>query len=152
MKKLLVLCLITCLTIPSIGLSQDKGIQTEKFNSLYETNQSIVKSKNFQFEGEWVFEDRDREELDAATNYLKIEKKNAEGQLISLSSKGSSVTLSDNIDNYNVDFDDKKQEISIQFRVENNTILIVIKPNGKAFLTLTGSSTKITQIGKITKL
>ena len=152
MKKLLVLSLITCLTIPTIGLSQDKGIQTEKFNSLYETYESIVKSKSFQYEGEWVFEDRNREELDATTNYLKIEKKNAEGQLLSLSSKSSTVILSDSIDNYNVDFDDKKQVISIQFRVENNTILIVIKPNGKAFLTLTGSTIKITQVGRITKL
>ncbi|WP_157957230.1 hypothetical protein [Winogradskyella tangerina] len=147
MKKLLVFALLLSFAIPTMS-----SAQTEKFDSLYEKNKTIINSNIYQFNGDWVFEGRNREELVSSNNFMKIDGKAVEGTFHALSSERRVITYNDELSDYKVNFNDSKQEITIKFVLSGQNIIIDLKPNGKAFIKMDGPLGKITQVGKISKL
>ena len=117
------------------------------FQSTYNEVKALVQSKDYKFAGEVVFNNKKRTRLDQALNTITISENEVSGQVSSLDNK--TVAINGKITNYNVNFDDDSQKISIEFNVENMKVYIDIKPNGNAFLTIRSGVDDITQAGKV---
>lgn len=154
MKKTLTLSLLFCLVLITSITAQTKKTQKETFQATYNASKALVKSNDFQFVGDYVFNNKKREKLEADFNTLKIDEKKITGQLTSLSTYNLSILkINEAIDNYSTSFNDEKQTISISIKAKDYQISIDIKPNGNAFLTIVdGLSKNITQVGKISKV
>ena len=133
--------------------AQTKKTQKERFQATYNASKALVKSNDFQYVGNYVFNNKKREKLEADSSTLKIDKNKINGQLTSLSTSNLSiVNINDTIKDYSASFNDEKQTITISFKAGGSQIYISIKPNGNTFLTLSnGLSKNITQVGKISK-
>ncbi len=151
MKKLSNFVLLLCIALTFSVNAQTVDDQKDKFSAIYAQQKAIVESQNYQFNGEWVYSDRNREQISENTSVLKIKKTTVEGEIHALSSNRKVVLLNDNISNYKVSYNDNKQAISISFSVLNYKIDMEIRPNGNAFLKLSGSGTVITQVGKLSE-
>ena len=151
MKKLSNFVLLLSIALTFSVNAQTVDDQKDKFSAIYAQQKAVVESQNYQFNGEWVYSDRNREQISENTSVLRLNKTTVEGEIHALSSNRKVVLLNDNISNYKVSYNDNKQAISISFSVLNYKIDIEIRPNGKAFLKLSGSGTVITQVGKLSE-
>lgn len=153
MKKTITLSILFCLVL-STGISaQSKNSQKESFQATYNAIKASVKSNNFKYVGNYVFNNRQREKLEADSNTLAINKENVSGQLTSLKGVSpSEININGVVNDYSVLFNDEKQTITIDIGTEDYQLSIDIKPNGNAFLSISdGLSKNITQVGKISK-
>ncbi|WP_369994615.1 DUF4251 domain-containing protein [Winogradskyella sp.] len=146
-KQLFILTLIFGFIATGLSCAQAKTTQKEMFQSTYNEVKALVQSKDYKFAGEVVFNNKKRTRLDQALNTIAISKNEVSGQVSSLDNK--TVAINGKITNYNVNFDDDSQKISIEFNVENMEVYIDIKPNGNAFLTIKSGVDDITQAGKV---
>ncbi|WP_299109916.1 DUF4251 domain-containing protein [uncultured Winogradskyella sp.] len=154
MKKLILLAFIFSLSATTYVSAQTKQSQKEVFAPIYQNSKSIVKSESFLYVGNMVLEDRTREKLSDDSNQLVISDSKMSGELVSIKSKNKTINVSGDISDYNVNFNDDKQEISISFSVksasETVSVNIEVKPSGNAFLTASsGNDTLIYWTGKI---
>ncbi|NNE31200.1 MAG: hypothetical protein HKN40_02400 [Winogradskyella sp.] len=147
MKKVILLfCL--CTSICSFG--QEKQTQKERFKSTYEAMKELVESQRYAYVGHYVYSNKNREKLKAGNNTIQISGSKAHGQLRHLSVYNEdSWRLNAKFSNYQVDYIDEEQIISIQFNIEDLNIYFDIKPNGNVFLTAKKNGKFITQLGKI---
>lgn len=160
MKKLFIVCSILIFSI-NLSLAQTKEekkkIKEEAEKKEFETTKSLIKSGEYKFIADWATT-QSGTKINLATNhgYLKIEKENAEAdlpyfgdvQVASNSGKGG-IEFKNEIDNYAVEFNDKKKTVTIQFKATEkseffNLILTVFK-SGNASLDI--SSNKRNSIG-----
>lgn len=149
MKNLIMLALIFSISASTAVYAQSKPTQKETFQATYNTMKALVQSKDYKYVGEVVFEDRKRERLSGDVNTLSIDNSNATGLLQALGESDKVYPIKGEISNYNVNFNDDLQTISIEFNVNKKTIYIDIKANGNAFLTVEDGVNKITQRGKL---
>ncbi|WP_225036388.1 hypothetical protein [Winogradskyella sp. SM1960] len=153
MKKLILLALLFSLSASTFVMAQSKKSQQELFASTYHNSKVAVKSQHYQFVANVVHNSQEREILDGAINQLRINKFEVEGQLHEFSKTGTIHTIKDDKSKINTAFDDEKQQISIVMKTTDYAIAIDVKPNGNAFLTLTGNgSAKVLYTGKLVKL
>ncbi len=151
MKKIILLALVFSLSVVNTSNAQSKSDYKEKLQGTYDAMKTIVKSKDFKYIGEVVFENTKRERVNAEANTLMVNQAKSSGNLSGLDSK-TKVELDGKISNYNVNFNDDSQTIHIEYGINKMKILIDIKANGNAFLTLEGGANNITQRGKLQTL
>jgi hypothetical protein len=149
MKNLFILALIFSLSVSTVVTAQSKKTQKETFQATYNAMKTLVKSKEFKYVGEVVFEDRKRERLNSDSNTFSVDNSNVTGLLQALGEATKVIPIKGEISNYNVNFNDDLQNISIEFSVNKMKIYIDIKANGNAFLTVEGAVNNITQRGKL---
>lgn len=155
MKPLIILSLVFCLTATTQISAQTNSQQNERFKAIYNGNKTLVESQDYKFIGEWIFGDDIREQLDAASNIINIEKLSSTGQLSALGSDDKTYDFDGMMENYQVNYNNEALTISIQFNVktkasETHKVVIEVKPNGNVFLTLnSGNSAKISYRGKL---
>ncbi|WP_299113410.1 hypothetical protein [uncultured Winogradskyella sp.] len=154
MKNLIILTFIFSLSASTFVSAQSKPTQKETFQGTYNAMKALVKSKKFKYVGEVVFEGFERERLnnEDESNCLTIEDSKATGLIFDLGEDDRATLIMDKIINYSVNFNDDLQNISIAFAVNKIKILIDIKPNGNAFLTIKNGIKDITQMGKLQAL
>lgn len=150
MKHLIILALLA-FSATSISCAQSKVSQEEKFQSIYNSNKALIETQSYQFIGEWVFDNKKRRQLDTEVNVIKIEASTCSGQLKALNAD-KSIDISGAITNYKANFNDEKQQISIEFAVNGSMVYIDIKQHGSIFLTVKSSVNNISQVGKIKHL
>lgn len=154
MKKLILLALLFSLSVTSFTCAQAKETQKAKFQTTYNRSKAIVETLRYNFVGEMVYSNKNREKLSDDSNTIMINKSKVSGKVISLSTENKSFDVNGTIENYKASFDDDKQQIAIQFNVKTATqtleFFIDIKPNGNAFLTVSsGNYNTISWVGKI---
>lgn len=149
-KHLVILTLICGFAATSLSCAQSKTTQKEKFQSTYSEMKALVQSKEYKFVGEVVYNNKKREMLDGATNYIEVNQNQSSGLASTLDPKDKALNFNGKITTYNVNFDDDAQKISIEFKVDGMAFYIDIKPNGNAFLVIKGDALNINQVGSIT--
>ena len=149
MKQLILLALLFSLTAITTSNAQTKSTQKETFQATYDDMKALVQSKTFAYVGDYVFNSKRRIKLDGNTNTVNINNTEATGQIEALATTKSTKGIKGKISNYNVSFNDDKQQISIEFKVDDTNVNIDIKPNGNAFFTLKSSGTTISQVGRL---
>ena len=135
MKKLLILCLLFVLAIPSVGFSQNPLTKEEKVQAMYDLNKKIVESQSFKFIATWVFSEDKRGEVTESTNTITINGSNIYGPLSTLETD-KPIMLKGGLENYKVNFNDETHVITINFKIGANTAKIEVKSTGNAFLEL----------------
>lgn len=156
MKKLILLTLLFSLAVTSFACAQTKESQKAKFQTTYTSSKALVETQHYNFIGEMVYSNKNREKLSDDSNTIVINKSEVTGKVISLSTENKSFDVNGTRENYKASFDDDKQHIAIQFNVKTATqtleVFIDIKPNGNAFLTVSaGNDNTISWVGKIKK-
>ncbi|WP_299519068.1 DUF4251 domain-containing protein [Winogradskyella sp.] len=149
MKRLILLTIFLGFSSVVTSYAQSKVSQKEKFEATYNKIKAIVQSKDYQFVGEMVYHNKKRERLEVNSNTVTVDRNNVSGKVSSLSSKRTTIEVDGRMKNYNVNFDDDSQQISIEFTSDNVGFYIDVKPNGNAFLTAKRANSEITQVGKI---
>lgn len=150
MKHLVLLVILFSFSATSFCSAQTKGSQKEIFQANYNSSKALIETQTYQFVGEVVLENKKREKLDRNSNTLAVNKSQISGQLESLSQVNKRLDFKGAIEKYQVSFNDDKQQISIEFRVNQHQVSIAIKPNGKAFLTVSSDNgINISQVGFI---
>lgn len=143
MKNLILLTLLLGLSATTFVSAQSTPTQKELFASTYHTNKTAVNSQQYQIVAEVVYTNAKRERLNSEKNRLTINKSKITGQLVSLKSDDKSIDVTGEIQNYNVVFNDEKQEISMSFDVSTTSgsvaMVIEIKPNGNVFVKATSA-------------
>jgi hypothetical protein len=153
MKKLVLLVLLFSLSASTFVTAQAKKSQKEMFATTYHNSKSVVKSQHYQFVANAIHDSEQREMLDGDTNQIRINKLEVTGQLHGFSKDKAIYTLKDNSSDISTVFHDEKQQISITVKMQAYTISIEVKPNGKAFLTLTGNDiTNVKYVGKLLEI
>ncbi|MEH1007982.1 hypothetical protein VDP25_09565 [Winogradskyella sp. ECml5-4] len=153
MKKIIYLALLLCFSATTITSAQSKPSQKEIFASTYHSSKTAIKAQQYQFVGLVVYNNKERQRLEADSNTLKIESDNISGTLSSLGTYTFLTDTSKNkITNYKASFNDDAQEIVIEFNVGEAKFHINVKANGNAFLTLKSGVNNITQTGKIERI
>ena len=135
MKKLLILCLLFVLAIPSVGFSQNPLTKEEKVQAMYDLNKKIVESQSFKFIATWVFSEDKRGEVTESTNTITINGSNIYGPLSTLETDKPTM-LKGGLENYTVNFNDDTHVITVNFKIGAHIAEIEVKPTGKAFLKL----------------
>ncbi|EDP70888.1 hypothetical protein FBALC1_09013 [Flavobacteriales bacterium ALC-1] len=149
MKKIIITLVVLCVSSLALLNAQQKT-QKELFQATYNNSKALAQKQQFSFVGEVVFSNKKRETLDGESNTVKIDKSEISGEIKLLSSDNSSFNFDGNLKNYKVAFDDDKQQIAIVFNVNQHEVLIDIKPNGNAFLSISSSNNNaISWRGKI---
>ena len=154
MKKLVLLAILFSLSATTYTCAQKKQTQNKKFQTTYNNSKAIVETQRYNFVGEIVYSNKNREKLSEDSSIIAINKSEILGKVISLSTDNKSFDVNGIIENYKASFDDDKQQIAIQFKVKTTTqtldVFIDIKPNGNAFLTVSsGNYNTISWTGKI---
>ncbi|EPR70264.1 hypothetical protein ADIWIN_3620 [Winogradskyella psychrotolerans RS-3] len=153
MKKLVLLVLLFSLSASNFVTAQAKTSQKEMFATTYHNSKNAVKSQHYQFVANAIHDSEQREMLDGDTNQIRINKLDVTGQLHGFSKDRAIYTLKDSSSEISTAFHDEKQQISITIKMQAYTISIEVKPNGNAFLTLTGNDiTKLEYIGKLLEI
>lgn len=129
--SLLFLVLLICTsTIIAQEKKDKKAIKKEQSIKNYEALKTLLNSKNYEFVGEWATTQSGRRiSLFSNTNYLRI---NAENAAIFLPffgtsqnagyGTGGSIEINNEITDYRVNFNDKKQKANIKFTAKNNNL------------------------------
>ena len=150
MKPLVLLVILFSFSAISFCSAQTKTSQKEIFQATYNSSKALVETQTYQFIGEVVLENKKREKLDRNSNTVTVNKSQISGQIVSLSQVNKRLYFNGVVEEYQVSFNDDKQQISIEFRVNKDEVSIAIKPNGKAFLTVSsGNGINISQVGFI---
>jgi len=150
MKHLVLLVILFSFSATTFCFAQTEVSQNEKFQATYNSSKALVETQTYQFIGEVVLENNKREKLDRNSNTVTVNKSQISGQIVSLSQVNKRFYFNGVIEKYQVSFNDDKQQISIEFRVNKDKVSIAIKPNGKAFLTVSsGNGINISQVGFI---
>lgn len=152
MKNIVLVLLFSFLATTFVS-AQAKQTQKEMFQPVYNTSKSIVKSQDYQFVADVIYDGEKREKLDASNNQITISDTKISGQLHSFSKKKTIHTLQDENSRNSTSFNDEKQHISIVINTNAYKIYIDVKPNGNAFLTLSDNdNASLTFTGKLLKL
>ncbi|MUU77130.1 DUF4251 domain-containing protein [Winogradskyella endarachnes] len=140
MKKLISLVFILSISATTFVCAQGKKSQKDMFESTYQNSKELVSSKKFVYQGDLVLGEGTRESL-TENNQLKIDGAEVSGNISAPTSENKTINLEGDIEDYSVNFKDQIQQISINFNANTDSGLvsvnIEVKPNGKAFLTLT---------------
>ncbi|SDH60213.1 hypothetical protein [Winogradskyella thalassocola] len=153
MKKLILLVLLFSLSASTLVIAQSKTSQKETLASTYHNSKTAVKSQHYQFVANVIHNSQEREILDGAINEIRINKLDVSGQLHGFSKDKTIYTLKDSNSKIETAFNDDNQQISIAIKTKAYSIAIEVKPNGNAFLTLTGTdSSKLLYTGRLVKL
>jgi hypothetical protein len=134
MKKQIII-LVMALFVCNISIAQTKSEKRQlkkeqklkKANTDYEKAKILVETKNFVFDANWVMPlGGKRRDISNDSHRLLITKNNAEGNLpyfgvVRMGGMNNSVGIEFNneMTDYEVEFNDKKQKISISFEVVN---------------------------------
>ncbi len=150
MKNLVFLVILFSFSATTFCTAQTKAAQKEKFQATYNSSKALVQTQTYQFVGEVAFQNNKREKLDSDSNTVTVNKSQISGQVVSLSQVNKRFDFHGSVEKYQVSFNDDKQQISIEFNVNKDHVVIAIKPNGKAFLTVSsGNGVNISQVGFI---
>lgn len=154
MKKLLLLALAFSFSTVSLTYAQSTKTQKEVFQSTYNSLKALVKTQQYTYAGEVVYNNKNREILNAEENTIKIDKTTASGTVTSLSTEKKTFDLNGTISDYTASFDDAQQIITIEFKVQSESqtvnVFIDVRPNGNAFLTASvGGSNSISWTGRL---
>ncbi|MBU2929038.1 DUF4251 domain-containing protein [Winogradskyella psychrotolerans] len=150
MKKIILLALLFSFSASTLVIAQTKTSQEEMFAATYHSSKIAVNSQHYQFVANVIHNSQEREILDGAINEIRINKLDVEGQLHGFSKDKVVNTLKDSNSKIETEFNDDNQEITITIETKVYAINIVVKPNGNAFLTLTGNgSSKLLYTGKL---
>lgn len=140
MKKLLTFCFLIAIASPSIGFSQSGLTKEEKVEAMYNLNKKIVESQNFSFIASWVFSGNSRGEVAEDSNSITLNSTTIYGALSTLDANKPSIMLKGATENYNVNFNDEANQITINFRIGVYHATLEVKPSGIAFLELKNSN------------
>ena len=151
MKKLVLLVAIFSLSACFYGHSQSTTTQKEDFEATYQNMKSIVDSGHFRYLGHAVYENRNRKLIDTSKNQLEITPTSVTAHLEGLDMKVYEVKAG-KTSNYKVSHDNATQTVEINFNIGADEFQIVVKRNGKAFLTLRSTVNNIQQTGVIERI
>ncbi len=150
MKSLILLVTLISLSATTFSCAQTKTSQKEKFQTAYNNSKALVETQNFQFVGEMVYTNKNREKLDSDSSTIIVGESLVSGKVISLSTVNKTFVIDGAKKNYKASFNDDKQHIAIEFSVNDYKVFIDIKPNGNAFLTVSsGLDNSISWTGSI---
>ncbi|WP_178985298.1 hypothetical protein [Winogradskyella helgolandensis] len=153
MKKIILLALLFSLSASTFVTAQTKRSQKEMLATTYHKSKTTVKSQHYQFVANVIHNSQEREILDGAINEIRINKSEVSGQLNGFSKDRVIHILKDNNSKIDTSFNDDNQQISIAIKTAAYEMIIEVKPNGNAFLTLTGKgSSELLYTGKLVKL
>lgn len=153
MKKLVFLVLLFSLCTSTFVTAQSKISQKEMFAATYHNSKIIAESQHYKFIANVIHNSQEREILDDAINEIRINKLDVSGQLHGFSKESAIYTLKDSNSKIDTSFNDDNQQISITIKTLVYDVIIEVKPNGNAFLTLTrDGSSNILYTGKLVEL
>ncbi|MDH7445549.1 DUF4251 domain-containing protein [Aquimarina sp. 2201CG14-23] len=167
----IVLIIMICLggigTMQSQTRAERKQQKEEKANIDYSAAKTLIESGTYSFEAIWANPSGGtRFSLIGNPNYLRVDNNNAAGffpyfgVLHSLTNYGrtsAGIEFDSSIENYKVDFNDKKRKITVKFRSRNKSewfdVIVKVYANSSAFVSITGSNrNNMSYDGQITKL
>ncbi|WP_179334854.1 hypothetical protein [Winogradskyella costae] len=153
MKKLLLLTLLFSISFTSFVTSQSKMSQRETFETTYQNTKATVKTQHYQFVADVIYDGQQREILNGDSNQIDINNLNVKGILHGFSKDKAIYTLKETNSDINTIVNDENQQISIVVKMSSYSINIEVKPNGNAFLTLTGNDiSKQEYAGKLVRI
>lgn len=138
MNKLFALLLVTLFIVSPSMAQTKKEVKQAKKQQEYEAIKKLINSKQFEFIGEWATSNTGKRiNLMSNPTYLKIDNSSADaffpffGRGFAGSGYGSDggIEFTDPLENYNVEFDENKQTIDINFtgKGKNDTYKVIIK-------------------------
>lgn len=157
MKTLFTVIMLAIFTLnPIIGQSKKELKAVEK-QKKYENTQTLINSKQYEFTGEWATSNRGKRiNLMSNPTYLKVEKTSGDGYFpffgtgysgSAYGSGGGAIEFKNELENYTVTLNDKKQEILIKFKAKgkNDTYDFHIRvfPGGNASITLNSNNRSV---------
>lgn len=152
MKHVVLFVLSIGLFITNYNCAPTKEAKKEKSQSYYKEVKDLIKTKDYKFVGDVVYNNKRRLLLEANSNTISIQQSKVFGQANSIDKTKKPLELKGVITDYKVNFNDDLQEISIEFSLEEKNFYIDIKPNGNAFLAIKYGVNNITQVGKIQQI
>src|SRR5690554_5788457 len=93
MRKLILLSLLFCLSATVYVSAQSKPTQKELLEPTYNNSKTLINTGKYQFVGDAVYNDVTREMLDKAINSLSINKSEASGEIVSLSTEKKNIKV-----------------------------------------------------------
>lgn len=125
MKKSILLIIICFISSAAIYAQSKKELKAEAALKEYETTKKLIENKEFEFEAAWATSQQGlRVNLNSNSNFLRIKKDSAEIYLPYFGTLSSAAAAKTNdggiefagiMDDYEMNVNDKKQEISISF-------------------------------------
>jgi hypothetical protein len=148
----------------TLGLARNMSAQSASlenqtgFERSYKRLKQLVSKKEYQYTGSYVYDNRQREPLEAGRNAIRINNSQISGMVYSMPAMNKRIDLNGVIRNYEVIFNDPKQRINIAFKVDTPSakdidVFIRISANGNAFLTVSSDkNADIKWTGKLIEL
>ena len=158
MRYIYIVFLVAGLMSSFTAIAQEnQQSQQDVFQSIYNASKEKIQSQQYQYIGEYVYQNKTREILEGNSNTLSINGSNANGKITALKKANKTFVVDGTIKDYDVDYNDSKRTIRVKFKVESPAegydVLIDVKPNGNAFLTLKNSAMEtISWTGKLAAL
>ena len=167
MKKLSVLLLLISFTIqPTFGQSK-KEIKAEKKEQEYIDTKELINSGQYEFTGEWATSNKGRRiNLISNPTFMKFDNTNADGFFpffgtgfsgSGYASGSGAIEFKNEVEDYVVTFNDKKQTASIKFKVkganDNYDISFRVFAGGNTSITINSNNRSVMNYsGNITVL
>ena len=154
MKKIgILILLVSFIAHPTFGQSK-KELKAAKKQQEYANAKELINSKQYIFTGEWATSSRGKRiNLMSNATYMKIDNTTADGFFpffgtgysgAAYSSGGGGIEFKNELENYTVTFNDKKQEISIRFKVkgenDNYDVSARVFPGGSTSITINSNN------------
>ncbi len=166
MKRLIISLLFFVLFIP-VNAQNKKELKKQKAAEEYTTTKKLINSKKFIFEADWATSQGGRRiNLMSNPNFIKVDNDKTIADMpyfgvaqtaVGIMNGDAGVKFDTSPRGYKVDFNDKKQRITIKFdadnKSENFNVTMHVYKSGNASVTITSSSrNSISYDGKIAAL
>ncbi len=163
MNKLFSLLLITLFFVsPSIAQSK-KELKAAKKQEAYKVTKKLIDSKQYEFTGEWATSSRGmRINLMSNPTYMKIDNTTGEGSFPFFGTgysgaayKGGGIEFKNELENYTVTLNDKKQEVTIKFKVKGESdyysVIVRVFAGGNTSITIDSNNRSVMNYSGTTK-
>ncbi len=155
MNKLFSLLLMTLFFVsPSIAQTK-KELKAAKKQQEYISTKELINSKQYEFTGEWATSSRGmRINLMSNPTFMKIDNTTGNGYFPFFGTgfsgsayNGGGIEFKNELEDYTVTFNDKKQEVSIKFKVKGESdyysVIVRVFADGNTSITITSNNRSV---------
>ena len=157
MKKIFTLIVLAVFTLnPVIGQTK-KELKAEKKQQEYVSSKELINSKQYEFTGEWATSSKGRRiSLISNPTFMKIDNTTADGFFpffgtgyagSGYGSGSGGIEFKNELEDYVVTFNDKKQTASIKFKVkgenDNYNITVKVFAGGNTSITINSNNRSV---------
>jgi hypothetical protein len=164
MKKLLTLVFVFTLFSTQFIAQTKKELKAEEAQKEYEMMKSLINSKEYVFDATWISTTRGRRiNISGGSNSITVKQDSTEaamqffGEVYSIRNSSEGVAFDNVIENYKVEFNDKKRRITISYNVKNKSetygVLMSVSKTGYCYVDVfSNNKSNVTYDGNVSAI